>query len=135
MSVGVVLLKFPFRIDGREHSYPLESNLIRQENIVTFALPFRALVSVNAENTYTVHYTRLAKNTCGTSVTIEFKSINDAIAFIQQPEAHICYFSEQELFSVDSELERVSSKLEETRAYWKKRKRTTREDVEGYRLA
>jgi len=128
-----VTLRFPFLIDGREHVSVLEVPLIRKENTVSFSIPFSALVTVDTEKMYTVHYTVLANNKCGTGVCIDFKSINDAILFSSAPEVYISYVSPTKLAPIEEELQRVTDQMERTKeASAKRRKKSCRTDREGY---
>ncbi|KAI5172347.1 hypothetical protein NEFER03_1461 [Nematocida sp. LUAm3] len=134
MSIAPLIMVFPFRINSTEHKVELETRIIRKENVVTFSLPFYAHVSVASTKKYTVHYTPLSDKT-KICVSVEFKSINDAISFEKAPEIHLSYAEKKELLPLDEELEKVSLQLERTNEYWKKRKRSSSTDNDGYQMA
>ncbi|KAI5189912.1 hypothetical protein NEMIN01_0775 [Nematocida minor] len=126
-----VTLHFPFRIDGYEYKAEIQTAMIRKENIVTFSLPFSALVSVNSEKAYTVFYSKMEESEVCT-VSVEFKSINDAMAFYEAPAVHLSYKEIEEIESLDKKLEEVSDLLEETGSSWKKRRKCSEPDDDGF---
>ncbi|KAI5184623.1 hypothetical protein NEHOM01_0298 [Nematocida homosporus] len=131
MAICQLTLVFPFRVSSREHRAQISTSLLRKENVVTFAIPLNALVTVEAIHPYTVHYSSVAEPT-HRAICISFKSINDAIAFEKNPEAHLSQAPADDLLSLDEELDRIASEIEKTHEYWKKKKRGQSFDDEGY---
>ncbi|KAH9385690.1 uncharacterized protein NEMAJ01_0586 [Nematocida major] len=130
---NTISLRFPFKLDGYEHKAEVSTPVIRKENVVTFSLPFNATVSVDSEKAYTVYYKRAEeRKKFMYVVTIEFKSINDAISFSGTPIVHL---SHQELIlleNINRQLEEVSDLLEASGNSWRKRRKCSEPDEEGY---
>lgn len=126
-----VILHFPFRLDGYEYKAEIETEIVRKENVVGLKIPLWALVSVNSEKVYTVYYGKV-EETGEYTVSIEFKSINDAIAFYKEPSVHLSYREPEELEKIDKKLEEVSHLLEATGSSWRKRRRCTEPDEDGF---
>ncbi|KAI5189951.1 hypothetical protein NECID01_0746 [Nematocida sp. AWRm77] len=129
-----VTLHFPFRINGKEHTVQINTVVLRKESTVSFALPFSALVSVDAQHEYTVHYSGSAQSSSSSNVCIDFKSINDAMDFSAKPEVHLSQMTQSRLLSVDQELERVSSELSKEKGHWRKKQRRVEVDEDGFTL-
>lgn len=126
-------LHFPFKLNGYEYKTSIDTKLIRRENILTFSLPFNSLVSVNAEKGYTVYYKEAEESkTFSQIVTIEFKSINDAIAFYNSPSVHLSYKEPKNLENLNDKLAEVSDLLEKTGHSWRKKRKCSEPDEEGF---
>lgn len=132
MEERTIMLRFPFSVEGKEHTAELRTGLTRREGAVTFTLPFPCFVSAVARDAYKVHYLPSGTASSERTIVIEFKNINDAISFCAHPEVLLGYMPENQVVPIDEEIREIAEKLEETEAYWKKRKRAQEEDEDGY---